>query len=556
MKHIVTICLLVLSFVRLCAGEPAEVGKPLDIPPVLAGNFGELRPNHFHSGIDFKTQGRTGMKIHAIDDGYVSRATVSPWGFGRAIYVVHPETGLTSVYGHLEAFSPEVDKRVRNEQYASETFTIDVEFAPDEIPVKRGDVIAFSGNAGSSFGPHLHMDIRDTQTGDAFDPVEFYDDYFNDKAVPEVRHIGLYPYKRRGYVNGSTSPVVVAKADLPKTKFTAWGSIYPAINAFDRMTGTSNIYGVKYLTLMVDGKQVYKRVIDRSSFESTRAVNTLAYYKDVVDKGRWMMKTEVPPTRPLGSMIEAVDNGIIVIDSERDYRMEFILEDAFGNKTTVPFTVEGVKCSAAHPKPKGNLFNYDGAHTYSMNGVKVDIPKGVLYDDVNFFVESTPSAAYKSAIYTIGDYADPLSGNISISIPLSNDDMKDKNKYCLVRLSGNSRSAVDADYSGGCMNAEVNRFGRYAVAVDDSAPVVKLVAPERWRNGKISFKISDNLSGVATWRGEIDGKFALFELDGKSGLVTFRMDGRRFKKNSPHTVTMTVTDGCGNSTSISHKFQW
>lgn len=555
MRKFLIICIIAVCAASSRAEEPTEVGRPLDIPPVLAGNFGELRPNHFHSGLDFKTQGKTGHKIHAIDDGYVSRATVSPWGFGRAVYVVHPETGLTSVYGHLEAFSPEIDLRVRSAQYDSETFTIDLEFTPGELPVRRGDVIALSGNAGSSFGPHLHMDIRDTATGDALDPMEFYIDYITDKTAPEVRHIGLYPYRQLGAVNGRNSPVILAKSDAAKG-FTAWGKIYPAINAFDRMTGTSNIYGVKYLTLKVDGRQVYRRTVDRSPFESTRAVNTLADYGDVVDRGRWMMKTEVPKSEPLPGMIEAENRGIIDINEERNYKMEFILEDAHGNRTVMPFTVRGRRSELNFARPKGNLLNYDGNHTYSIDGVRVEIPAGALYDDINFNVNSATSEQYLSDIHTIGNYADPLADEISITIPLKSDTLSDKSKYCMVRLSGKSRSAVGGKYRDGNITARVSRFGRYAVTSDITAPKVSAVTPEKWSNGTVTFSISDNLSGVESYRGEIDGRFALFELDGKSGRASFRMDPKLFRRNSRHTVTMTATDACGNTTSISREFRW
>lgn len=138
-----------------------QLAKPLNIPLYLSGNFGELRSNHFHSGLDFKTQGRTGIPVHSADDGYVSRIVVSPWGFGRAIYITHPSTGLTTVYGHLSSFSPKIDNPVRKRQYEKESFAVDLEFAPDEIPVKRGEQIALSGNSGSSGGPHLHMDVRE-----------------------------------------------------------------------------------------------------------------------------------------------------------------------------------------------------------------------------------------------------------------------------------------------------------------------------------------------------------------------------------------------------------
>ena len=532
------------------------VGRPLDIPAVFAGNFGELRPNHFHSGLDFKTQGRTGLPIKAIDDGYVSRCIVSPWGFGRAIYIVHPSTGLTSVYGHLENFSDKIDNVVRDLQYQNETFTIDLDFEPDEIPVKRGEIIALSGNAGSSGGPHLHMDIRDTATGDALDPMEFYRDIVNDNVAPEVRNLGLYPITDKGIVNGNTDGTVLAPNDFSKG-FTAWGRVTPAINAFDRMTGTGNIYGVKYLTLIVDGRQVYKRTIDRFSFDSTKAVNTLAYYPDVARRGRWMMVTYVPPTRPLGDMIEVEGDGSIDINEERDYKMEFVLEDEMGNVTRRPFTVRGHRSDIPVKSGSGSLLNFDGEHSYNNQGVKARLPKGILYDNTYFKIDVSPATeGYRSPIATIGDYQVPLAGAFEIEIPLTNDNESDKSKYCLVRLSGNRRSAVDAMYENGVMKAKVDRFGRYGVTVDKTAPTITPITGKNTTPGILKYLISDNLSGVDDYRCEIDGKFALFELDGKTATISFKMDPDRFKKGSDHQILVTVTDACGNTAEHRQTFRW
>lgn len=557
MYRTITYCFFAILPLILIARDHPGVGRPLDIAPVFAGNFGELRPNHFHSGLDFKTQGKTGLTIRSIDNGYVARATVSPWGFGRAIYVVHPSTGLTSVYGHLEAFAPRIDKIVRERQYSGETFNIDIEFKPGEIEVERGEFIALSGNAGSSGGPHLHMDIRDTETGDALDPMEFYRDAVNDKTPPEVRHIGLYPVRRNGIVNGTDKGAVLTKADAAKG-FTAWGEVSPAINAFDRMTGTGNIYGVKNLVLTVDGVEVYRRTIGRFSFGTTKAVNTLAYYPDVVNRGRWMMMTYVPPSEPLDYMITASNNGVIDINEERTYRMEWILEDEMGNTARQPFTVRGKRGAIPETSERGSLLNFDGTHSYNNNGLRVVIPKGALYDDMIFRVvlSDAPSAAYRSKIASIGNPGVALASDIRITVPLENDDLADKSKYCLVRLAGEKRSAVPAKYVGGTLQASVGRFGKYGVTVDTVAPKIVPLMPEKWRNGTVAFRISDNLSGIETFRGEIDGKFALFELDGKTARVSFKMDPERFSRNIDHRVTMTVTDACGNRSEVSRNFHW
>lgn len=536
------------------SAQTAKMRLPLDIEPVLAGNFGELRPNHFHSGVDFKTQGRTGLAVRSTDDGYVSRATVSPWGFGRAVYVVHPSTGLTTVYGHLESFAEKIDRVVRNEQYARQTFTIDLEFEPGEIPVECGELIARSGNAGSSGGPHLHFDVRDTKTGDALDPLDYLAGNFKDKTAPQVRQIGLYAVENEGVVNGRN----LLDAKEKSTGFTAWGKVYPAINAFDKMDLTANIYGVKFLSLNVDGKEVYRRTIKRFGFDETRAVNTLAYYPAVDASGRWMMTTYVPPARPLGDMIEALNDGVVDIDQEKDYKFEFVLTDHFGNTTRVPFTVRGKKTAVMTKKPAGFSLDYAGNHNYNVDGVKVTIPKGALYDNMAFNVTSRKSEKYNSAIHSIGNSGTPLRSNIDIEVPLTRDNQKNKNKYVLCRLNGKGNPvAVDGEFRNGKMVAKVNRFGKYVVATDTVAPKVTPIAPAGWgKSGTVRLKMTDNLAGVEYFNGNIDGKFALFELDGKTATVSFRMDPARFSKGKRHTLEFTATDAAGNKTTYKGNFQW
>lgn len=553
-KLIYTFTLLAVSLLHTKAEGNVSLYPPLKIPAVLAGNFGELRPNHFHSGIDFKTQGRTGLNIYCADDGYVSRVLVSPWGFGRAVYVVHPGCGLTTVYGHLMAFSSKIDKIVRAKQYEQETFTIDIEFEPGEIPVKRGEVIALSGNAGSSAGPHLHMDVRDTETGDPLDPMVYYKSLFKDTTKPEVRELALFPTDS-GVVNGGTKPVIISTKEASHD-FEAWGNVIPGITAYDRMDGTTNIYGVKYMTFEVDGETVYSRTVDRFSFDDTRAVNTLAEYGGVT-AGKWRMWTYIPPSQPLSYMIKAENSGIITIDEERDYKCAFTLKDEFGNTTVKRFTIRGVPCEIPSCGMKGVKLDYNGSHSYNVDGVKVALPAGVLYDDIDFEVKQASSCDYLSNIITIGNIADPLASNIDIEIPIAHDTIPDKSKYCLVYLKGNRRSAVAAKYSNSKMCAKVNRFGKYAVTTDVSAPKITPVNKAKWAvRGIVTLKISDNLSGIETYRCELDGKFALFELDGKTGQISFKLDSSRFKKGRNHTLKVVVTDACGNCNTQTYKFKW
>lgn len=556
MKKLLLSLVPLLSLTAVSGREIPSLARPLDIPLVLSGNFGELRNNHFHSGLDFKTQGRTGFPVYAADDGYVSRIVVSPWGFGRAVYVTHPSIGLTTVYGHLDSFSPKIDKRVREIQYERESFRVDLSFPPGEIPVSRGEKIALSGNAGSSGGPHLHMDVRDSETEEALDPMTYYKPYIADNVAPEVRSLALYPVAGEGAVEHSGTAAVRQPAAFA-TPFTAWGKVIPAIKAYDRMSGTTNIYGVKHLTLSVDGKTVYSRTIDRFSFDDSRAVNTLVDYNGVVTQGSWMMWTRIPESEPLKGLVKADDRGILTIDEERDYKCEWTLTDEHGNTRVVPFTICGEMSEVPSRVSTGDRFDREGRNVYSTDGIKATFPAGTFYDDVDFSLTATPSATYLSPVYTIGDAATPITGEYTVEITLPDDPLADKEKYLLVRLNGKRASRVDSHYSNGVITGTPSSLGKFAVTSDVTSPVIKAELPATWgKKGRVSFIISDNLSGIKEWRGEIDGKFALFELDGKTGRLSFKMDPARFKPKTGHKITLKVTDNCGNTADFTGNVYW
>ena len=529
--------------------------RPLNIPLVLSGNFGELRSNHFHSGIDFKTQGKTGFRIYCAADGYVSRVLVSPWGFGRAVYVNHPSIGLTTVYGHLESFASKIDKIVVAEQYAKESFAVDMTFGEGEIPVKKGEIIAFSGNSGSSGGPHLHMDVRDLATGDALDPLAYYKNLLEDKVKPELRLLALYPYDGGGLVNDTTVADYRLPADIAKP-FTAWGRVVPGIKAYDKMTGVNNIFGIKYLTLYVDGKMFYKRTINRYAFSQTRAVNTLFNYAD--KKNSWVMVTDVPSSQPLDDMIETdASCGVLTIDQERDYKCRFEMCDIYGNKSRVDFVIKGKRGDIPEKLFAGTPFHYDGYNTYNMNGLYVHFPVGTFYDDIDFTAKATPDSRYYSAIHEMGNVGIPLHQNCEMKISLVNDTIPDKSKYCLVRINGKKRSAVTARYNDGKMEAKVNRMGTYAVTVDKTQPKIVAHGKKNWAaRGYVAFKISDNLSGIENFRGTVDGKWVCFEYDGKNAMVKYKFEATRITKGKRHKVTMTVTDACGNKASLTDYVTW
>ena len=207
-----------------------QLRQPFDFPILLSGNFGELRNNHFHSGIDFKTQGVEGKPIHAVQDGYVSRISVSPWGYGNGLYLTHPD-GTTTVYGHLQRFAPSIARYIKTQQYEQESFNVNLFLDPDQLPVKKGEIVAYSGNTGSSGGPHLHFEVRDTESEEVLDPIEYFKEKITDTRAPKIQGILVCPQPGKGVVNGSSrklelKPVTAKNGKQTITgKIEAWGEI-------------------------------------------------------------------------------------------------------------------------------------------------------------------------------------------------------------------------------------------------------------------------------------------------------------------------------------------
>ena len=537
----------------------ASLHRPFDFQLSLSGNFGELRSNHFHGGIDFKTQGTVGHPIHCADDGYVSQISVSGGGYGRAIYVTHPTTGLTTVYGHLDGFAPNISEIIVAKQYELETFAITMRFTPDKLPVKKGDIIAFSGNSGYSFGPHLHMEVRHTDTGDALDPLPYFKDLIADNVAPSSQVLALYPHKDDGRINGAKKAAYTNTVPGVASNFSAWGKVYPAIRANDYMSNSNNIYGIKHLALKVDGKEVYRRTIDRFRMVATRAINTLVDYNDLLNTGNWNMYTHIPSSKPLGCMIESnSDDGAININEQRAYNCEFIMTDEYGNSSTVPFIIYGYKTNIEASAPsQGKLIKLNSIDTITSGGLSLKFYEGAFYDNTHVDVKQQESGAFYSPIYSIGETSIPIARAFRIAIKLDNDTLSDKSKYCIAQVNGKHKSPVYSRYKNGEMIGYVSRFGDYTVTTDLTAPTITPINEYKWSSyGSITFAISDNFSGIKNYRGTIDGKWVMFEADNKNSLVTFKLTPDKVNKGGTHEVSLCVTDNCGNTTSKTHKFVW
>ena len=540
--------------------EAQQLRKPMDIPVLLSGNFGELRSNHFHSGIDFKTQGVEGKPIHSVQDGYVSRISVSPWGYGNGLYITHPD-GTTTVYGHLQKFSQKITAYLKEKQYEQESFNVNLSLTPDELPVKEGELVALSGNTGSSGGPHLHFEVRDTETEEPMDPIEYYKDLIKDTQAPKIQGIMVYSMPGKGVVNGSRrklelKPVTAKNGKQTLTgKIEAWGEIGLAVKGYDYMDNTSNIYGIKDITLTADSQVIFHSNLDRFAFDESRYLNSFTDFEEWKEHRSFYIKSFVDPGNRL-RFIESLNRGILTIDEPRTYHLTYQLADAFGNTTRLSIRIEGKE----QPIPEIDTENTELFHWWSDNrfgakGIRLTIPKGNLYDDLYFRYSVKEDSAALGATHILHNKPVAFHKSAKLSLRLQTDTLENKQQYGIVRLQNGRRSWTGGVYRNGWVDADIKETGSYTLGQDLVPPTITPLNPATWVSKQaIALRLSDNLSGVQTYRGEIDGQYVLFEMNSKS-VITYHFDKERLARGK-HTLKLVVTDACGNQSTYTYPFTW
>lgn len=540
--------------------EAQQLRKPMDIPVLLSGNFGELRSNHFHSGIDFKTQGVEGKPIHSVQDGYVSRISVSPWGYGNGLYITHPD-GTTTVYGHLQKFSQKITAYLKEKQYEQESFNVNLSLTPDELPVKEGELVALSGNTGSSGGPHLHFEVRDTETEEPMDPIEYYKDLIKDTQAPKIQGVMVYSMPGKGVVNGSRrklelKPVTAKNGKQTLTgKIEAWGEIGLAVKGYDYMDNTSNIYGIKDITLTADSQVIFHSNLDRFAFDESRYLNSFTDFEEWKEHRSFYIKSFVDPGNRL-RFIESLNRGILTIDEPRTYHLTYQLADAFGNTTQLSIRIEGKE----QPIPEIDTENTELFHWWSDNrfgakGIRLTIPKGNLYDDLYFRYSVKEDSTALGATHILHNKPVAFHKSAKLSLRLQTDTLDNKQQYGIVRLQNGRRSWTGGVYRNGWVDADIKEMGSYTLGQDLVPPTITPLNPATWVSKQaIALRLSDNLSGVQTYRGEIDGQYVLFEMNSKS-VITYHFDKERLARGK-HTLKLVVTDACGNQSTYTYPFTW
>lgn len=558
MKSIFTIILLLIIAIFTHA-QDAYFSSPLKIPLLLSGSFAELRSNHFHSGIDIKTQGVTGLPVYAAADGYIARVAVSPTGYGNALYVNHPN-GTTTVYGHLSKFSPDLAKYVKDKQYEEKSFRVNLIIPSGLFPVKQNEEIAKSGNSGSSGGPHLHFEIRDTQSEDPMNPMN-YNFPITDNIAPKIFSVLFVPLNDSSHVNYKTTAqsfqVVFYDGKYhikSNPKIPVWGEIGIAIKANDYLNGTHNKCGINKLSMSVDNEEQFAFRLDRFAFKDTRYINSHIVYGKYISQKRRYIKTWLQPGNKLTVYDSNETRGIITPVQDKTQNINIEVADSHGNNSALIFSISGKKKAIHRIIKESTPFAYNKSNTFENGKISIEIPEGALYDNLDFEYHSEPSPEnfYSDFFFVHKKYV-PLHKNITIDIKPDSLPQKLQTKAIIVNANPETGKYYSAggNYKDGQVETTTKYFGVFAVTVDTIPPKIIPLSIKNnaiTETSRIRFKISDDLSGINTYEGLIDGKWALFEYDAKKHVITHYFDKSRFEMGKRHNFKLTVTDSKNNST--------
>ena len=559
MKRTLLTILISLIISNIFAQQEAfsDFGLPVNFQIQLSGNFSEPRASHFHSGIDIRTYA-DGKPLYALADGYVSRILVSPYGYGHALYIDY-ENGYRSVYGHISEFAGEIETYTKNLQYEKESFRIDVNLSPLDLPVKKGQLVAYSGNTGQSGGPHLHFEIRDASTDISLNTLGKYIK-LPDNTPPEATSIVIYPQSAKSTVAGTSDKQMIVLTKTASGKYRTNAPIYASgrigigVEYCDRMTNSNNRYGAKQVDLLVNGKKTYTSIFDKVDFDKQSTKNSCFDFNYYVKDSKYVQKLFVEPNNDLDIYSNLVNNGYLNVGTNDSAKIQIKITDFNGNVSNINFTIlsdtaTNIKFSNA-PKLKWNTVN-----NLEIKGCRVTIDSATLFDDRE--VELTRNGAKKySPIFSLGDETEAVKKSFTISLSDSLVPQQHISKAFICREINKKTNYLTTTYENGWLTAKTNRFGKFFILIDTIAPTIRPLVISSDMTGKkyMEFKITDNLAGVSTYNIYLNGKWVLGEYEPKKSSLRYYFDNRLPKAES-YKLKVVVSDNVKNEAVYEYEFK-
>ena len=558
MRLILSLFLSTTLFVNAQNNYPQDYfGSPLEVPLILAGNFGEMRSNHFHSGLDIKTQQREGLRVIAPADGFVSRIKVAHFGYGKALYITHPN-GYTTVYGHLQNFSPEIEAYVKKQQYEQESF--EVEFFPNAgiLPITKGSLIAYTGNTGGSGGPHLHFEIRDKEER-PMNPMLFGFD-IKDTTKPVISSLYAFPLDENATVNRANSKQKLRLIPLKTGGYNAesieaFGNIGFGIETTDRQDLAANANGVFNIQTFLNGNQNFEVDFSVFSFDESGCLNQYIDYEHYTTKRERIQKL-FKKNNTLSMLKPFVNDGILNIKDSISSIYKIRVSDFKNNEALVSINIKGSKPTTSNlQKPKTTPY-YITANQFTnlkSGNVSVDLYPDTFFEDfyMDFDVKNDTLILHKDIV--------PARKNFSINYDISNYKDADKEKLFIALLVGYKNYPVYSftKRNGSVLTTSTKTLGTYALTTDMVAPTISAL---NFKDGQwlsnfrfLKIKIDDALSGISNYRATINDKWILMEYDYKTKTLTYDFNDNTTIETK-NNLKVIVTDNVGNSATFEALF--
>lgn len=537
--------------------------SPMKIPLYSTGNFAELRGSHFHSGLDIRTYGKTGYSVYAPEDGYVSRIKVQAYGGGKNLYITH-QNGYTTVYMHLERYCGEIEQWVKNHQYANQVYEFDYTFSNPKIYIKQGDTIAISGESGSVAGPHLHFEVRNSKTENPINPLRFLD--MEDTIPPFIESLAITPMKNASVNNSANTYTWQINKDnnfndsIPSfDTIDCLGNIYFSILAFDPSKNSSMRNGVLSSELYINNNKIFSHKVNEFSFANYGYVDAVINYPLYIKTGKRYLSSRLLENGKL-PYDNYVNNGILNVKKDSIYKIEWKLSDIKNNKSNYVFFVRGYEKNNAIRnntlKPRVMHIDYNENSTYkASDGSLFMFSKNCLYESID--LEHYERKGTYSNVHTLHNVFEPVKKKFTIKIKPYKVDNLIKDKSTIVKInSKGGLSSVGGYYKDGFVETKIGDFGVFAIWIDTTAPTIKPInfKPNKKLSDKqqtLKVKIADNLTGIFSYKGYLNGKWVLMEYDGKNAMLTYFID--ETLKEGENTLKIVVTDKNDNSRTETYK---
>ncbi len=534
--------------------------SPLNIPLQLAANFGEIRTNHFHMGLDIRTQSRENLPVFAAADGYISRISIQEYGFGRVIYITHPN-GYITLYAHLNSFYPELENYTKARQYENESWQQDFTLHPNQCKVSKGQFIAYSGNTGASQGPHLHFEIRDTETGNNLNPELFNFD-IPDNIAPTL--YGVYWYDRRfsTYMASAEKIPVTFKNKEYTNNITAEVAsplISLGIRAEDKSNNSPFIFGIYKAELWVDDSLVNAFELNNLSYNETRYMNACVDYTRWVSNRQSIQHLSALPGNHISIFSKTAANGVIIFTDTLLHNIKIFVSDVSGNISTVKLHLRynpAVEKNYVYPANSIACVP-DRINELSSANARVQFSKDVFYDAVPFTLteQQGAEAMQVSPYINLHNNLVPVHDYYEIMIKSGLPDYNPLRYRTVMQLiSGKSEDIVKGEWLGNWMKGSFNALGKVRLLIDTVPPEIKTFI---WNKDStfsgeknLIIKCSDNLKKVNSFRAEMDGKWLLFSK--KGGYFMYKFDEHCLPGS--HVLNISVSDVAGNKSTQSFCF--